>query len=110
MLQTYPLKMNLALEIRVGLKIGESDPSAGLPLVPRWLHPCMVAPLNFVELDNLAVCDSAVKLENPHWFLLLGQIAIQLYRFQWHSISQRYLSHLCVALLQLRNMEHIVNS
>ena len=39
MLQTYPLKMNLALEIRVGLKIGESGSSVDLPLAPRWLPP-----------------------------------------------------------------------
>ena len=33
----------------------------------------MVAPLNFGELDNLAVCDSAGKLENLHWFLLVSR-------------------------------------
>ena len=36
-----PVKMNLALEIRVGLKTGGSGPSVDLPLAPRWLHlPC----------------------------------------------------------------------
>ena len=70
----------------------------------------MVAPLNFAELDNLAARDSASKLENLDWFLLIGQIAIQLNCFKWHRISQRYISHLCVALLQLGNMEHIMNS
>ena len=34
-----PLKMKLALEIRVGQKIGESGSSVDLPLAPRWLHP-----------------------------------------------------------------------
>ena len=70
----------------------------------------MVTPLNFAELDNLAVCDSAGKLENLNWFLLVGQIAIQLNRFQWHCISQWNISHLCMALLQLGNVKDIVNS
>ena len=70
----------------------------------------MVAPLNFIELDNFAACNSVGKLENLDWLLLVGQVAIQLYRFQWHCISQRDISHLCMALLQLRNVEHIVNS
>ena len=61
----------------------------------------MVAPLNFAKLDNLAACDMAGKLENLDWFLLIGQIAIQLNRFQWHYISQMNISHLCVSLLQL---------
>ena len=70
----------------------------------------MVAPLNFAKLDNLAAGDSTGNLENLDWFLLIGQIAIQLNRFQWHGISQRDIRHLCVALLELRNVEHIVNS
>ena len=70
----------------------------------------MVTPLNFAELDNLAARDSAGKLENLDWFLLIGQIAIQLNRFQWHCISQWYLGHLCVALLQLGNVKYIMNS
>ena len=70
----------------------------------------VVAPLNFAKLDNLAAGDSAGILKNLDWFLLIGQITVQLNRFQQHCVSQRYISHLCVALLQLRNMEHIVNS
>ena len=70
----------------------------------------MVAPLNLAKLDNLAACNLAGKLENLDWLLLVGQVAIQLYRFQWHCISQRDIRHLCVALLELRNVEHIVNS
>ena len=70
----------------------------------------MVTPLNLAELDNLAAGDSAGKLENLHWFLLISQITIQLNRFQWHFISQRYIGHLCMALLQLGNVEHIMNS
>ena len=42
----------------------------------------MVAPLNFAELDNLAACDSTGKLENLDWFLLVGQITLQLNCFQ----------------------------
>ena len=34
-----PLKMNLALEIRVGQKIGAGGPCEDHPLFPRWLHP-----------------------------------------------------------------------
>ena len=37
----------------------------------------MVAPLNFAKLDNLAACDSAGKLDNLDWFLLIGQITVQ---------------------------------
>ena len=70
----------------------------------------MVAPLNFAEFDNLVVCDSARKLENLHWFLLVGQITIQLNRFQWHYISQGNIGHLSMTLLQLGNVEHIMNS
>ena len=70
----------------------------------------MVAPLNLAKLDNLAACDSAGKLKNLYWFLLVGQVGIQLNHFQWHCMSQRYISHFCVALLQLGNVEHVVNS
>ena len=70
----------------------------------------MVAPLYLAALDNLVACDSDGKLENLDWFLLVGQIAIQLNRLQWHCISQRDISHLCVALLQLGNVEYIMNS
>ena len=65
----------------------------------------VAAPLNFAKLDKLAASDSAGKLENLNWFLLVGQIVIQLNSFQWHCVSQRYVSHLRVALLQLRNVE-----
>ena len=70
----------------------------------------MVAPLNFAKLDNLAAGDSTGIIENLNWLLLVGQILIQLNRSQRHCISHRYISHLCVALLQLGNVEHIVNS
>ncbi len=70
----------------------------------------MVAPLNFAKLDNLAARDSTGIFENLDWFLLISQITIQLNCFQWHCIFQWYISHLCVALLQLRNVDHIVNS
>ena len=70
----------------------------------------MMAPLNFAKLDNLAVSNSARKLENLDWLLFIGQITIQLNCFQWHYISQRNVSHLCVALLQLGNVKHIMNS
>ena len=73
-----------------------------------FLH--MITPLNLTKLDNSTLCDLAGKLENLHWFLLVGQITIQLNRFQWHCISQWYLSHLCVALLQLGNVKYIMNS
>ena len=36
----------------------------------------MVAPVYFAKLYNLAVCDSADKLENLHWFLLVSQITV----------------------------------
>ena len=70
----------------------------------------MVAPLNFTKLDNLAARNSAGKLENLDEFLLVGQITIQLNCFQGHYISQRNIGHLCMALLQLGNVKHIMNS
>ena len=68
----------------------------------------VVAPLNFAKLNNLAAGDSAGILMNLDWVVLLGEITLQLN--QQHCISQRYISHLCVALLQLGNVEHVVNS
>ena len=38
----------------------------------------VVAPLNFAKLDNLAAGDSAGILKNLNWFLLIGQVTIQL--------------------------------
>ena len=70
----------------------------------------MVAPLNFAKLDDLVACNSASKLENLDGFLLIGQITIQLKCFQLHCISQRNISHLSMALLQLGNVKHIMNS
>ena len=70
----------------------------------------MVAPLNFAKLDNLVAGDSAGKFKNPDWLLLICQIIVQLSRFQRYYISERNVGHLRVALLQLRNVEHIVNS
>ena len=69
-----------------------------------------MAPLNFAKLDNLAAGNSAGKLENLGWFVLVGQITIQLNCFQGHCISQRNIGHLSVALLQLGNVKHIMNS
>ena len=60
---------------------------------------CVVAPLNFAKLDNLAAGNSAGKFEDLNWFLLVGQIVIQLNSFQWHYVSQRYVSHLRVTFL-----------
>ena len=48
-LQTYPLKMNLTLEIRVGLKIGVVCLSIGLLFVPRWLHPRYVGSIELCK-------------------------------------------------------------
>ena len=48
----------------------------------------MVTPLNLAKFDNLAACNSAGRLEYLDWFLLVGQVGIQLNRFQWHCISQ----------------------
>ena len=92
-----PLKMNLALEIRVGQKIGVGDLCEDHLSFPGGFVLGMVAPLNFAKLDNLAAGDSAGIFENLHWFLFIGQITIQLNCFQRHCISQRYISHLCVA-------------
>ena len=49
----------------------------------------MVAPLDFAKLDNLAASDSAGKLEDLNWFLLVGRIIIQLNSFQRHCVSQK---------------------
>ena len=70
----------------------------------------MVAPLNFAKLDNFVANNSTGKLKNLDRLLFIGQITIQLNCLQWHCISQRYISHLCVSLLQPGNMEYIVNS
>ena len=70
----------------------------------------VVAPQDFAKLDNLAAGDSAGILKYLDWFLLIGLITVQLNRFQRHCVSQWYISHLCVALLQLGNVEYIVNS
>jgi hypothetical protein len=70
----------------------------------------MVTPLNLAKLDDLAAGNSVGKLENLDRFLLIGQITIQLYGLQWYCISQSNIGHLRMALLQLGNVKHIMNS
>ena len=59
----------------------------------------MVAPLNFAKLDNLDAGNSTGKLENLDRLLLKRQITVQLNCFQGHSISQRNIGYLGMALL-----------
>ena len=59
----------------------------------------MMAPLNLAKLEEFVASNSAGKLENLNWLLLVGQIVIQLNTFQWHCISQQYAIHLRVTLL-----------
>ena len=47
----------------------------------------MVAPLNLAKLDNLTAGDSAGKLKNLYWLLLVSQIIVQLNCLQGHCIS-----------------------
>ena len=72
---------------------------ADIPL--RDTVPLEAIQLDFAKLDNLTAGNSAGILKNLNWFLLIGQITFQLNRFQQHGISQRYLSHLCVAPLSI---------
>ena len=73
-----------------------------------FLH--MMTPLNLAKLDDLAAGNPTCSLENLDGLLLIGQITIQLYGLQWHCISQRNIGHLRMALLQLGNVKHIMNS
>ena len=54
----------------------------------------------------------AYKLELPEVLSGVHDVfhVSQLNRFQWYRISQRHVSHLCVALLQLGYVEHVINS
>ena len=70
----------------------------------------MVAPLNFAKLDNLAASNSAGKLEDLNWFLLVGQIVIQLNFFP----MALYLSTVCqpsprdISLTEKRGTHHVL--
>jgi hypothetical protein len=70
----------------------------------------MVTPLNLAELDDLAAGNPGGCLENLDGLLLISQITIQQYGLQWHRISQSNIGYLCMALLQLGNVKHIMNS
>ena len=45
-------------------------------LLPGGFLLGVVAPLNLAKLDNLVACNSARKLENLDWLLLISQITV----------------------------------
>ena len=51
---------------------------------PSSFFFCMIAPLDLIELDGLASCDSFLVIKNLHRPFFIGEVGFQWDFFQWH--------------------------
>src|SRR3954465_15722635 len=78
--------------------------------LPSCLLFGVVIPLNLAQLNRLGAGNSLVSLKDLNRLLLISQVTRQLNSIKWNGVSQNDIGHLCVTLLQLRYVEHIMNS
>ena len=76
-------------------------------LFPSSFFFCMIAPLDFIELDGLASGDPFFVIKDPHRPFFIGEVGFQWDFFQWHRENFRRDPH---TLLELGYMKHIVES